>query len=209
MTVELSQEAREIVFYSRRSRLGKYLVLFLLLDLFWVALLIAFLFVASGIPFVQPYSHPSLMRVVQILTLLLSLLAIFLVIWISSFLFFTVHRLISYKPALLVTSRGIYMQDLPPMGNLFLFWSEIASLSEYRRRSNVFLCLDLKEKSQFLSHFYLPWRFFAQLGALSTGTLIMVPHWLLSESVEEVLSRIQRNFDNELTQHHVRVSSTR
>ena len=205
MEITLSQETREIAFHSQRSRLARYLVLFLFLDVSCIASLVVLLFIASGVGSVQPSPDPLLMSVAQTFMLLMSPPMLFFVIVISTFILFTIRRLVSSKPALLVTSEGISLQDLPRIGNVFLLWSEIATLYEYRRPSDAFFCLDPKEKSQFLSRFNVLQCLVMRIGEWNTGTLIAVPHWLLSVPVGEVLSHIQQTFDDELTQHHVQV----
>src|SRR5260370_30027417 len=49
-----------------------------------------------------------------------------LVTLVSSFALFTMRRLVSHKPALLITHQGIDFPDLPVTGNTFLSWSENA-----------------------------------------------------------------------------------
>ncbi len=201
----LNQETREIPFHSRRSSLGRYVGLFFFSDMVYTALLIGLLFIASGFPFVQPSPDPSLVRAIQLFMIFLSPPTLFIVIWVFFFMLFTVRRLASHKPVLLVTLEGVQVRDLPMTGSTFLAWSEVASLFEYRRRSGTYLCFDLREKNRFLSRFHLFQRFFVLLGTLNTGTLIKIPHWFFSESVEEVLSQIQRAFGDQLSQHHVQV----
>ncbi len=200
-----TQEIYEFAVYPPRAQLVKYLVFFFVCDLLWVALLFFFLFLASGFPFVRPSPDPSLMRAVQIFMAVLSLPALFLVIWLSSFALFTMRRLVSHKPTLLITHQGITFQDLPVTGSTFLSWSEVASLSTYRRSSSTYLCLNPKEKIQFLSRFRLLRRFFVILGSRATGTLIHVPHWFLSEPVGKILLQIQETFQDRLRAHEVQV----
>lgn len=205
METMLNQEARQVAFYSCYTRLTKYIILFLMLDLFLTASFITFLFVASGIPFMWPSPDLLLVRATQIFAFLLSLTMMFLITWVSSFLLFTTRRLVSHRPALLITPEGVHIQDLPMAGNVFLTWSDIAFFSEYRRRSDDYLCLDLKERVRLLSQFHWLQQLFMRLEGLSSGSLIKIPHWFLSEPVEEVLSHIQQIFSQELIQHHIQV----
>ncbi len=199
------KDAGEIAFHSQRSRLGKYLILFLFLDISWILLFIGFLLIASGFPFVRPSPAPVVMVVTQIFMLILSIPALFLIIWISFFVFFTTRRLFSHKPVLLVTSQGLYMRDLPVTGNTLLSWRDIASLSTYGRSSNFYLCLNPREKTQFLLHFHWIQRLFIRFGTLNTGTLIKIPHWFLSESVGEILLQIQETFQDQIRVHEIHV----
>lgn len=206
----LSQEARKLAFQTQRSRIVKYLVFFLIMDSIWIVLLVAFLLGVSGGPFVRPSPDPSLIIVIQIFLLILSIPTCFLVIWLSFFALFTMRRLVSRRPALLVTSSGIDCQDLLATGNTFLSWGEVASLSivsiqQTPSKSLSYLCFDPKDHAQFLLRFHLLRRIFVRLDSCATGTLIHVPHWYLSKPVREILLQIQETFPVELQTYEVQV----
>lgn len=214
MEKAFNQEIHEFAVYSQRSHLGKYLTLFLVSDLLCIALLLCFLFLATGFSFVRPSPEPALTITVQIFMAAFSLPSLFLVLWLSFFALFTMRRLGSHEPALLITHEGINFRDLPVTGNNLLCWGEIASLSivsvyqRYGKPINYF-CLDPKEHVQFLSRFHPLRRFFVRIGSLATGTLINVPQWFLLEPVEEVLSQIQETFQEKLRTYEVQILSTR
>jgi hypothetical protein len=208
-----NQEIHEFAVYSQRSHLVKYLAFFLISDLLCTALLFVCLFLASGFPFVRPSPEPSLVIAVQIFMAILSLLVLSLVTLILLFTICTMRRLVSHKPALLITHQGIDFRDLPFTGNAFFSWSEMASLSvvpvyqSYSKPIN-HLCLDPKDHVQFLSRFHPLQRFFVTLGSVATGTLIPVPQWFLSEPVEEVLLQIQETFQEKLRTYEVQILGT-
>lgn len=214
MKIVLSQENGEIAFYSQRSRLRKYLVLFLSLDLVWIVLLIVFLLIASGFLFVRPSPEPSLVIAVQIFMSILSLLALFILTLLFSLTVFTMRRCVSHKPALLITHQGINFRDLPVTGNTFFSWSEISSLSvvplpQLRSKPIKYFCLDPKDHAQFLSRFHLLRRFFILLDTVSTGTLVHMPQWFLLDPVEDVLLQIQESFQDELRMYQIATFNTR
>lgn len=208
-----NQEIYEFAVYSRRSHLVRYLVSFLAADLLCTALLFVCLFLASGFPFVRPSPFPSLVIAVQIFMAVLSLLFLFFVVWLSPFALFMMRRLVSHKPALLISHQGIVFRDLPVTGNTFLSWCDMASLSvvpvyqSYSEPHN-YLCLDPKNHVQFLSRFHPLRRFFVRFGSLATGTLIHMPPWFLSEPVGEVLLQIQEIFQEKLRTYEVQILGT-
>jgi len=208
-----NQGIHEFAVYSQRSHLRKYLVFFLITDLFCTALLFVCLFLATGIPFVRPSPLPVLAIAVQISMAVLSLPFLYLVVWLASFALFTMRRLVSDQPTLLITHQGINVRDLPVAGNILLSWSEIASLAlvpgnqRYGQPINYF-CLDPKDHVQFLSRFHPLRRFFVRLASQTTGTLINVPQWFLSEPVGKVLLQIQETFQQELRTHEVQILHT-
>ncbi len=213
MRTILRQGSREIAFHSPHLSLGKYLIFFLFLDMVWIVLLIGFLVVASGFPFVQPSPDPLVMIAVQIFMLILCIPALFLVVYLSSFALFTMRRLNSHKPVLLVTSEGLSFQDLLMTGTFFLSWNEVASFSmlvpasKYSRVAKE-LCLGPKDCAQFLSRYHPLWRFVVRVNSLATGNLIRIPQWFLSTPVEDVLSQIQETFQKELITYEVSIPDT-
>ncbi len=213
ISLSLSQGTWGWAFHSQRSHLVRYLVFFLFCDLLCAALLLGLLFLTSGVLFIRPSPFPSLVIAVQIFMSVLSVLALFLVTWVSSFALFTMRRLVSHKPALLITHQGIDFQDLPVTGNTFLSWSEIASLSilpvyAWFSKPTGYLCLDPKDHIQFLLRFHPLRRFFIRLGSLNTSTLIKMPQWFLSVPVEEVLLQIREIFREELNMYQIQVGGT-
>jgi hypothetical protein len=208
-----NQEIHEFFVNSPRLHLGKWVAFFLISNLLCTALLLFFLVLASGVLFVQPSPEPSLVIAVQIFLAIVSLMILFLVMLILPFTISTIRRLVSHKPALLITYQGIDFRDLPVTGNIFFPWSEMASLSvvlvhQSYGNPHTYLCLDPKNRVQFLSHFHPLRRLFVLLGSVATGSLISVPQWFLSEPVEEVFSYIQGTFQEKLQTHEIRISYT-
>src|SRR6185312_3859365 len=111
-----NQETHEFAVYSQRSHLGKWVAFFLISSLLCTALLLFCLVLASGILFIQPSPEPSLVMAVQIFMTIISLMVLFLVMMILPFTISTIRRLISRKPALLITHQGIDFRDLPAKG---------------------------------------------------------------------------------------------
>ena len=205
-----NQETHEFAVYSQRSHLGKWVAFFLISNLLCTAMLLFCLVLASGVFFIQPGPEPSLVMAVQVFMTIISLMILFLVMMILPFTISTIRRLISPKPALLITRQGIDFRDLPAKGNVFFPWSEMASLSvvlvpQSYGKPSTYLCLDPKNRVQFLSRFHPLRRLFVVLGSVATGSLISVPQWFLSEPVEEVFSYIQDTFQEKLRTHEVRV----
>lgn len=210
MNIISSHENREITFYPRYSRLRNYFILFFFLDLFLMVLLIGCFLIAVEFLFVQFDVSPLLIRVIQLCLVLALIPLLFLVIGVSFFMFFTIRRSISYKPTLLAISQGIAIQDLPIIGNIFLSWNEIASLSVAPVRQSFskpehYLALDPKDHAQFLSHINPVRRVFVNLGSQATGTLVYVPPYYFSEPTGEVLLQIQEHFQEELQKYEIQV----
>ena len=207
-----NQETYQFAVYSQRLRLGKWAAFFLIFTLLLTALLFFCLVLASGVLFVRPSPEPSLMIAVQIFMAIISLLLFFSVMLILPFTISTIRRLVSRKPALLITPQGIGFRDLPVTGNIFFSWSEMASLSvvfvhQSYGKPYTYLCLDPKNRVQFLACFHLLRRLLVVLGSVATGSLISVPQWFLSEPVEEVFSYIQDTFQEKLRTHEVQISN--
>jgi hypothetical protein len=203
-----NQDIQAVAVHAPRSHLINYLIFFLLLDLILGALLCFCLLLAGGLLFVRPSPEPVLVGAVQIGMGVLALPEVFLVIWVSSFAYFTMRRLVSHRPTLLVTHQGIEVRDLPVTGTTFLSWDELASISvvpvyQSFSRPTYQLCLDPKDRRQFLSRFHPLRRLFVRLGSLATGTLIHAPQWVLSESVGEIFLRIQETYQENLRTHEV------
>jgi len=208
----IHQEIYELAVYSQRLHVGKWAAFFLIFTLLLTALLLFCLVLASGVPFVQPSPEPSLVIAVQIFMAIISLLLFFAVMLILPRTISTIHRLVSHKPALLITPQGIDFRDLPFIGNIFFSWGEMASLSVIVAGQSLsgpihHLCLDPKNRVQFLSHFHPFRRLFVVLGSVATGSLISVPQWFLSEPVEEIFSYIQDTFQEKLRTYEVRISN--
>lgn len=208
-----NQETHEFAAYSQRLHLGSWAAFFLTCTLLLTALLFCLLVltivVFSSVP---PGMEPSLMITIRIAMTVLSLMALFPVMLILPFTTSTIRRLVSGKPALLITPQGINFRDLPVTGNIFFSWSEVASLSVIIAGQSLsgpihYLCLDPKNRVQFLSRFHPLRRLFVVLGSVATGSLISVPQWFLSEPVEEIFSYIQDTFQEQLRTYEVRISN--
>jgi hypothetical protein len=208
-----NQETHEFAVYSQRLHLGKWVAFFLISTLLCTTLLFFCLVLASGVLFVRPSPEPSLVIAVQIFMAIISLLVLFLVMLILPFTISTIRRLVSRKPALLITHQGIDFRDLPATGNIFFSWSEMGSLSvvlvpQSYGKPHTYLCLDPKNRVQFLSRFHPLRRLSVLLGSVATGSLISVPQWFLSEPVEEVFLYIQDTFQEKLRTHEVQISNS-
>src|SRR5260370_17913773 len=207
-----SQETHEFAVFSQRLHLGKWAAFFLISNLLCTTVLLFCLVLASGVLFVQASPEASLVIAVQIFMTIISLMVLFLVMMILPFTVSTIRRLVSRRPALLITHQGINFQDLPAKGNVFFSWSEMTSLSvvlvpQSYGKPHTYLCLDPKNRVQFLSRFHPLQRLFVVLGSVATGSLISLPQSFLSEPVEEIFSCIQDTFQEKLRTHEVRVSN--
>ncbi len=204
------QETWELAFHSRGSHVVKYYVFFLSMDVILIAVLYFCLLSVRGLSLVKIGPDDGFVIVVQICMAMSSILTLYLVIQLSSHVLVALRRLMSRQPAVLITLSGIECRDLPAIGNLFLPWSDIASLSEVSlqqtpSKSTYYLCIDPKDRVQFLSRFHILQRVFVRLASIATGLLISVPHWYLSEPVGEVLSHIQQDCRAQLSEHHIQV----
>lgn len=208
----LIQENYQLAVGPPRVHLINYFMFFFVCALLLTGVLFFCLLLASGLLFIRPSPDPSLVVMVQIFMATLSLPLLFSVIFLSSFALFTMRRLLSHKPTLLITDQGIELRDLPMVGNIFLSWSEVASLSVSIAGQSLsgpihHLCFDPKNHGQFLAHFHPLRRFLVRCGSVATGTLIPVPQWFLSEPVEEVLFQIQELFQEKLRTYEVQILS--
>lgn len=204
------QEIQSMSVSAPRRSLLKYLVFFGVCDVIMAGMLLFSLVVAGSLLFVQPSLDLSFVITLEILMGILFLLALFLVIFLSSFAFFTMGRLLSHKPTLLITPQGIHLQNLPAVGSLFLFWNEVASVSVITAGQSLsgpihHLCLTPKNPVQFLSRFHPLRRMLVRFGSVATGTLIPLPQWFLSEPVEHILTQIQETFQEELRRDEVQI----
>lgn len=210
MKMKFSRETGGVVFYPHYSRLTRYFVLFFLLDLLLSISFLIAIFLAGSFLFLPSSSPSFLVEIVQLSLLFPSLLLLFLIIQISFFLFYTFYRLFSDKPTLFVTSQGVTIQDLPVIGNIFLPWNEITSLSVVPVRQSFseaenYLSLDPKDHTQFLSRIHPIRRFFINLSSQVTGTLVYIPPYFLAKPAEEVLLQIQEYFQEELQRYKVQI----
>lgn len=207
------QETHEWSMYSHRSHLAKYAAFFFISQLICTALLCFCLLLASSFLFIRPSPEPSLVITIQIFMAICSLLTLFLVVLLFPFTICTMRRLVSHKPALLITHQGIDFRDLPAIGDIFFSWSEMSTLSvvpihQSYSQPNNYLCLDPKDRVRFLSRFHPLRRFLILFDSVATGTLISVPQWFLSEPVEEIFRFIQETFQEKLQTHEVQTLST-
>ena len=204
------QEIHRLTVSAPRTPLITYLVFFGVCDVLMAGAFVVILVLAGLL--LSPQLDLGLVSVIilELLMVVNALLLFFVVIILSSFVLFTVRRLFSRQPTLLVTPQGIDLRDVSMVGSLFLSWGEVAAISVIIAGQSLsgpihHLCLTPKDPVQFLSRFPLVRRLLVHFGSAATGALIPLPQWVLSEPVEAILTQIQELFQGEIRRYEVRL----
>lgn len=102
---------------------------------------------------------------------------------------FVVYRLVQPRPALIISSEGIYDATVTGVG--MIKWEEIAEIYPFRYMMNQ-LCIVLRDTDAILSRQGLIKRIFIKITTELTQNTICIPQSVLTISMEELLQHIRR-----------------